>query len=292
MFSYIIKYFIDQGKSIRGVGIFMDVHIKEFYRQFSESSSNGHFHRVISLHEIKEISWSQVCELVPTINRGWYELSRLESKDRIAFSHDFWITKMPFHPKLDGLLINFFNSLDDIGIFITQKMFDSPYEAHLVYSLENDSGFFHGEQGATEKQLLELQKQFPENILPDDYLAFLQIHNGFGKSTDTGIIPSYLMNESYKKLQKMLNEHESLINYEAKTINPKALIPFYESFGLPCFQCFFDEWHPAQEMGNIYYSGLTHTISSCTGSESSPENLAFATFTDWLMFYLEPLQNL
>jgi hypothetical protein len=56
---------------------------------------------------------------------------------------------------------------------------------------------------------------------------------------------------------------------------------------MPFYQCFWAEWYPEQEMGNVYYSGESKTISDVFGSFSSSETMAFTTFTDWLMFYLE-----
>jgi hypothetical protein len=70
-------------------------------------------------------------------------------------------------------------------------------------------------------------------------------------------------------------------------VNPKSVIPFYESFGIPFYQCFWGEWYPQQEMGNVYFSHTTKTISDVGGTDSSAESMAFQTFVEWLMFYLE-----
>jgi hypothetical protein len=268
----------------------MDVHVKEYYCQFSKKHPNGHFHQVIALHERPELSYEELLKLIPEMNRGWYELAHLSPKDRIEFIRDFWISKLPYHPKLEKGIHDFFNSLDEVGVFITQKMFDSPYEAHLVYSLKNNNGFFHGEVGCTTVQLEELQQQFPDDLLPEDYLAFLQIHNGFCKSTDTGIIPAQAMAATSKKFQEFLSQCDPLLTPSGKTVDPQSLIPFYESFGLNCYHCFWADWYPEQEMGNVYYSGQTHSLSDCSSPESSPENLAFCTFSDWLLFYLEKVE--
>lgn len=267
----------------------MDVHALEYFCQFSENSDTGHFHRVIELSQNSGLSWDYLSDLAPSLCKGWYELSRLNTRDRIDFIRDYWISKIPFHPHYQEFISNFFNSLDDIDVFITQKMFDSPYEVNLVYSLKNDSGFYHGRPGATPGEIEELKKAFSSITFPDDYLLFLQIHNGFSKATDTGIIPSYNMSNAYEEFQRILNQQDALVSPEGSRVNPKSLIPYYESFGLPCYHCFWLDWYPSQEMGNIYYSGLTNTISSCRSSESSPENLAFPTFIDWLMFYLEKI---
>lgn len=270
----------------------MDHHIKEFYHQSADGSPSGNFHKVIPLHEAPEIDWTWVAKQAPQMCKGWFELAHISSRDRIDFTRDFWLTKMPYHAGLDDFVSRFFASLDDVGIFLTQQKFDDPFEPHLVYSIKGDNGFFSGSSPATEEQILELQKTFPGQMLPKDYLAFLQIHNGFCKTTDcTGIIRSAQMKGCYEQFQGMMAGQDPSIAGKTQTVNPKSLIPFYESFGMPFFQCFWTEWYPQEEMGNVYYSGLANTISPVTGSEPDPENMAFPTFTDWLIFYLERIES-
>jgi len=125
-------------------------------------------------------------------------------------------------------------------------------------------------------------------MLPSDYLAFLQIHDGFSKTTDsTGITPSNEMHKSYTQLQEIIQQHDPIVTKKGTAVDPSTLIPFYESFGMPYFQCFWAEWYPEEEMGNVYYSGALRTISDVYGGGLSTETMAFPTFTDWLMFYLE-----
>ncbi len=45
------------------------------------------------------------------------------------------------------------------------------------------------------------------------------------------------------------------------------------------------EWFPKSEAGNVYYSGIDNTI--CNYHNLDNCNLAFATFSDWLIFYLD-----
>lgn len=268
----------------------MDLHAVEYYSAYSEPGPHGHFHRVIPLHDEPMLNWVEVSKLAPRLSRGWYELAQLPTEDRIEFTRDFWLAKLPYRAHLTEFLVKFFGSLDDVGIFLTQQKYDDPFDVHLVYSLSQNSGFFHGECPAKEEEIINLQKDFPDYILPDDYLAFLQIHNGFAKLTDTGIIPSTKMKESYEVFQNLLQgEKEPITTYDGKVINPTSLIPFYESFGMPFFQCFWRDWYPDQEMGNVYYSGLAKTISPCKKKDDSDETMAFETFSDWLMFYLEKI---
>lgn len=274
----------------RKVKQYMDRHAGQYYHSYSEETPNGHFHRVVALHEEPVVDWEEASNLVPTLCRGWYELARLSVQDRIEFTREFWISKLPYHPKLTDFLIGFFDSLDDIGVFLIQKKYGDPFEVTMVYSLAGNSGFFHGEPPASEADIIQLQKEFPDYILPRDYLAFLQIHNGFAKQMDTGLIKSTLMKECYDKFQMILSEEDQLSTNKNKPVNPHALIPFYQSFNLPFFQCFWSEWYPEQEMGNVYYSGFDKTIFACVKKMDCDETMAFETFLDWLMFYLEKIE--
>lgn len=267
----------------------MDSHALEYYSPYSNDTPHGHFHRVITLQDELDLDWIIVKEMAPRLCRGWYELSRLSKQDRIDFTRDFWFSKLIYRPSLTQSLNNFFNSLDDISIFLLQVRNDESFEPQLVYSLAEDSGFFHGELPATESEIIALQKEFPDYILPSDYLSFLQIHNGFAKLTDTGIMKSTEMKKDYEAFQQMLSEADPIIKSDGNAVNPKSLIPFYKSFGMPFFQCFWAEWYPENEMGNVYYSGVTKTISDCTKTDYNIETMAFETFTDWLIFYLEKI---
>lgn len=269
----------------------MDQHAKKFYRQASDDFPKGHFYQVIPLHEKHGFDWTSLHELVPALPKGWYELASLGVSDRIEFLRDYWISRMPYHPKLPDFLTQFFNSIDDIGIFVVQQKFADPFEVHMIYSLKNEIGFYRGYPPASESAIVDLQNAFPGVIFPKDYLAFLQIHDGFCKTTDsTGITASKSVFEDYKKFVNMdVCKAENLKSNFQKLIDPKTLIPFYESFGMPFYQCFWTDWYPQDEMGNVYYSGNTCSISDVNCKDPSSETMAFPTFSDWLMFYLEKI---
>ena len=266
----------------------MDSHLKYYFRQSSEEEPHGNFHTVLSLHESPEFEWETLHQKIPSLPRGWYELSRLSSKDRIEFSRDFWLSQLPYRAELNSFLEKFFVSLDDVGILATQKKFDDPFEASLIYCLREEDGFFRGTPPIDPKGLEQLQALFAPYLPPNDYLAFLHIHDGFSKATDcTGIAPSKQMREKYEMFQQMLEQQDPIITSIGTTVDPKTLIPFYESFGMPFFQCFWAEWYPEQEMGNVYYSTKSKTISDLFTRGASSESMAFPTFVDWLTFYLE-----
>lgn len=268
----------------------MDHHIKDYYQATSEGTPRGNFHRVIPLHEKNEYKWNDIKSFAPEMPKGWFELAHLSSEDRIAFIKEFWISKLTSYPKLPNFLMNFFDHVDDIGIFLIQRKFDDPFECHLIYSLRNNGGFFKGLPPASEQDVLKLKQAYEGYILPEDFLSFLMIHDGFSKTTDTGIIRSQMMPASYASFQKKLAEQDSVLTNSGEQVNPKSLIPFYESFGMPFYQCFWAEWYPEYEMGNVYYSDTTKTISNVKCRDPCSENLAFPTFAEWLIFYLETIE--
>lgn len=270
----------------------MDEHAKDYYKQYSKKSPKGNFHTVIPLHESPDVDWGTFSKTVSNLPRGWFELCELPVKDRIQFSLDFWMLKIPYSPNR-AALVKFFDALDDIGVYIVQKKFDDPMDAEMVYSLSNNRGFYRGRVPATDKEILDLQKQYPNVILPADYLAFLQIHDGFCKTTDcTGITSINKLYQTYLEFQMLLESRTPVQTKSGEQVNPKSLIPFYTSFGMPFFQCFWAEWYPQQEMGNVYYSSSENTITDPSKRPSTGgEEMSFPTFTDWLMFYLERIET-
>lgn len=268
----------------------MDHHIKDFYQAAFEGTPRGNFHRVIALHENEEYKWDAVKKMAPDLPKGWFELARLPVEDRIVFTREYWLSKLTAYPKLNAFLLNFFTHLDDIGIFLIQRKFDDPFECHLIYSLRNDGGFFKGLPPAREQDILKLKQDFSAYNLPEDFFSFLMIHDGFSKTTDTGIIRSSNMLSSYEDFQKMLMAQDTITTNSGEPVNPKSLVPFYQSFGMPFFQCFWGEWYPENEMGNVYFSDTTKTISNVKCKDLCSENLAFPTFAEWLIFYLETIE--
>lgn len=269
----------------------MNKHVNEYFCQYSESSNQGNFHKVIAIQDAPDINWNTISLIAPNLSKGWFELCQLPTQDRLDFTFEFWLSKLPYYPKISQTLLKFFGALDDIGVFLSQKKYDDPFHVQMVYSLSEDRGFYRGMPNAREEDLLNLQKLFPEIILPKDYLAFLQIHNGFCKATDcTGITNTSTMNKLYTEFQTYLERQGEVTTKGGTPVNPRTLIPFYESFGMPYYQCFWNEWHPIQEMGNVYYSGADNTISNpLKKMTGSIEHMAFPTFSDWLAFYLEQI---
>ena len=140
---------------------------------------------------------------------------------------------------------------------------------------------FLGSSAATDAQIEEVKQLFPEYIFPADYIAFMQIHNGFWKTTDcTGMIKIENIPYAYHKFQELFSSStEPLRTSKGVAVDAKKLIPFYESFGMPFYQCFWAEWYPEEEMGNVYYSGNTSTISEVPEGEPGPDSLRFQPFS-------------
>ena len=267
----------------------MDQHALEYYTSYSQGHPNTCFHRVIALHEEPMIDWEEAVFIVPTLTTGWYELAQFPSRERIEFTRDFWSSRLTYAPEFIQACNNFFNTVDDIGIFLTQRCTGEPFIPELVYSLKNNSGFFHGNLPITPEELDSLKKEFGKTLLPSDFLDFLTIHNGFAKHPDFGIIRSRELLSTAQSLHVFLEAEELLQTSSGHLLNPKSLIPFYKSFNMPAYQCFCTEWYPADEMGNIFYSAITHSISDFEQKEAALTTLAFDTFTNWLLFYLEQI---
>lgn len=254
----------------------------------SDDSPQGHFHKVIALHEAPDLDCETLCQLVPDLSKGWYELAVLDTKDRIEFVRDYWLDQLPYQQGFSEFIVRFFNQVDDIGIYITQKKFDDPFEASIIYSLRGDNGFYRGGSPASDERINHLQNAFPGAMFPADYISFLRIHDGFWKTTDcTGLTRTSAMPRLNRDFQERLGETTQVLTSDGKEVDPTSLIAFYESFGLPFYQCFWKDWYPEGEMGNVYFSGNNNTILFSEEGSNKGENMAFPTFLDWLTFYLE-----
>lgn len=264
----------------------MDRHVREYYGRAMEASRKGLFHSVIPLHEVSA-EWPEATARAPSLPRGWFELARLQGNDRLEFTRDYWLSQLPYHPRLAEALYSFFGELDDIGIFLVQRQESGPCEAEMVYSLADDRGFFQGKPSATEEEIALLAEAFPSLLFPADYLAFLRIHNGFKKYLDTGIYSGEEVTRNYEVLQGILHEKGPLIA-SGESVNPQSLVPFYEASDQPCYQCFWTDWYPQDEVGNVTYSGVTHTLSD--RDEVWERTLSFPSFVDWLLHYVQAVE--
>ena len=203
--------------------------------------------------------------------QGWHELMHLKPSDRIEFVRDFWLATLPYTPHISDFFHEFFASLDDIAVYVVGS------RAMMVYSLSDNATFFIGNPpfvGTVET----------EEKLPEGYLQFFKIHNGFHKVHDTGIIPA----ESLKQVTLAFREKVALLEIKShgELVDPKTLFPFYHSFTTENYQCFYNQYYADGEMGNIYCSLEDRIISESFHSA----DLSFPTFEDWLIFYLEVIE--
>lgn len=241
--------------------------IQQFY-------ASGAFKEVIPL---EKLDWEEASKKAPLLPRGWYELSRVKAQDRVEFTRDFWLDRLPYHPSAHPQIYDFFEGLDDVGVVITQTK-EEEMKPELVYSFMDNSSFFRGKEPAKDVDLDELKNEIGTR-LPRDFLSFVRIHNGFGKLSDTGVMPIDEISSARRRVMDLVIQAP-----EPMPVDAGSLIPFYEAFG---FQCFYTDWYPGNEMGNVYLSGIDYTISDTTDKNEWTENLAFPTFMQWLCTYLQ-----
>ncbi len=269
----------------------MNSHVIRYFRKYSEEDIPLHlFHDVIPLHETADVDWTQLSKMTPHLPKGWIELSRLKTEDRIEFTREFWLKTIPYEAKAYEFFQKFFSRLDDVGVFVTQAFFDSPYECEFVYSLRNESCFFHGRPPSSEDEVDQVITDY-KGMLPEDFLTFLYIHDGFSKNNDAGMIPVRSIQFHFQKIVDSVKNQNRPILCGGQVVDPSDLIPFYDSYGRGNYQCFYANWDTGQGSGNVYYSKIEHAISNYLDKDHAQENLAFSTFLEWLMFYLETIES-
>lgn len=259
----------------------------DFYKKAEKE--NERFSDVLFLVDEK-LSFDEVQNICSECSRGWYELCKLTVSDRLEFIQEFWLKTLPFHPKFPKSLQDFFSNVDDIGVFLIKKEADEKYQPELVYSLKENASFFRGLPSSNEKAIQRLMAEF-DQLLPNDYIAFFRIHNGFAKTYDTGLIKLENMKEFYDQFCGFMKDQEKTIFCDGKTVDPELLIPFFENFGLHSYQCFHKDWYPSSQMGTVYYSGIEGVISDYSNRKEDAESLAFETYLDWLAYYLKGMKT-
>ncbi|HEY4255502.1 MAG TPA: SMI1/KNR4 family protein [Chlamydiales bacterium] len=253
--------------------------MNEQVRQFFRTEGESHFNQVQLLSEEKGLQWEQIQKT--GISRAWFELSQLSVEDRIHFTSEFWLSRLPFHPIATPQIEEFFHELDDVVVALTRQTNEEPWRAELVYSLADNSCFFRGLVPANEKEIQEIQRRLSVH-LPRDFLAFLHLHDGFGKLTELGLFP---LKELEENRRRIINK----VLLAEKPMDPYQLYPFYEDFGLEAFQCFHGDWYPGSEMGNVYFSGIDYTVSDVKERTCWAEQSAYPTFLEWLGDFLQGL---
>lgn len=254
-------------------------------REFFGKSKENPFKEVLFLSEEEGVKWEEVLKMAPDLPKAWFELSRISAKDRVDFTRDFWLDRIPYHPNAHPEIFEFFEELDDIAVVITRGK-DEMRSCELVYSLQDNSCFFRGRPPCKDEDINELRNEINVS-LPLDFLSFARIHNGFGKLSEMGMIEVQDIAHSRRRVMDLLMQTEKRVKSGNMDVDPGALIPFYESLGLSSFQCFFTDWYPGSEMGNVYLSGIDYTVSDVSDKKAWMENLAFPTFSEWLTHYLQ-----
>ena len=248
---------------------------------------DANFEEVLVLSEGPARDWSEIERLAPNLPRGWFELSRVPSEDRVEFSRAFWLKRLPFNVKAHAAISDFFSSLDDVGVVLTKKK--DVWTPQLVYSFMDNSCFFRGLPPASESQIEELKEEL-DFAFPNDWISFAKIHNGFGKLSELDVLQMDEIPTARRKVMEMLIKAPQAVKSGEKVIDPSSLVPFFEASGLSSFQCFYADWYPGNEMGNVYFSGIDFTVSDASRREAWGDNGAFPTFLEWLASYLEGME--
>jgi hypothetical protein len=264
----------------------MNRQIQEFFRV--DGGSEPHFQAVRFLTVETVLSWAEAEKM--GVPRGWFELSRISVENRIEFLKDFWLKNISFHPQATQAIEQFFAKLDDIVVLVCRQTTEDPWRSELVYSLSDGAAFFRGLVPATDEEIAAAKKGL-ELDLPKDYWSFSKIHNGFGRLSELGLLPIETLSEARSHLIRSIVESDKLLRMDGMNMDAYSLFPFYEEYGMGCFQCFNGQWYPGSEMGNVHFSGIDYTVSDILERREWAENLAFPTFVEWLAAFLEGINS-
>jgi len=197
-------------------------------------------------HNHPELQWEAASALTPSLSKGWFELSKLDGAIRLEFIRDYWINALPNFPHVFAFLDRFFAGVKEVGIVGHQG------DVYMTYECKH--AFFMGGLPLVDREIEALKRQF-DFPLPQDYLQFFRIHNGFSKSEDLGVLPSHSL--------KMADSGEHF--------------PFYRASKPEIYQCFKND----EEVSN--------SCCSLEGGKifATEERNSFHSFLDWLNAYME-----
>lgn len=252
----------------------MNGQIREFLRKFNQV-------RVLS--EEPGLCWEEASSLA--VSRPWFELSRVSAEDRVEFTKDFWLSRLPLHLSATPAIEEFFRKVGDVVVISARQTNEEPWRPELIYSLADNSSFFRGLGAATQHEIEELLEQF--NVrLPRDYCSFFSLHNGFGKLSETGLLRLGELTHVRERVIERILESPQPLRFQDAWFDPHSLFPFYEEYGLESFQCFNADWYPGSEMGNVHFSTIDWSLSDVTERAAWAEELAYPTFLEWLADFL------
>lgn len=231
---------------------------------------------VTFLTEEKGLTWQEAERTCPRLPKGWFELSRLDPMVRQEFLRDYWINALTYSPQVFAFVDRFFSRVEETAIVALKG------GVFLVYSLKE--GLFLGGPPLIDAKMESVVQQldFP---LPRDFSTFFRIHDGFFKGGDTGVFSSGVLVEEGQRFRD-LNQSLKMGN---QTLTTAGLLPFYRSFGLDVYQCFYQDWYPDGGVGNVLCSLSEGTVSDYRTKEAGQSSLAFPSFMEWLMFYMEEI---
>ena len=181
----------------------MNRSISDFFEAFSD---------VISIHET-HLCYEMVTEKVPSFLRGWFELMKLDSRVKFEFFRDYWLNTLAYTPQAYDAITHFFSRIEDFTVYLTKREKDESYVASLIYCMKEEADFFLGGLPLGEKQIDQLTKKynFP---FPTDYLDFFRIHNGFCRSKDEGLVPTFKMRKELEKQPKIFPFYTGYDSYQ------------------------------------------------------------------------------
>lgn len=223
------------------------------------------------------LDWPQARQSYPCLPKGWFELSRLEGQVRQEFLRDYWINALPYSPQLYAFIDRFFSRVLETAVVSSKR------GVFMVYALKGN--LMMGGPPLKDEEIKGIVSQI-DFSLSEHFLQFFRIHDGFFRAGDTGIFSSSVLVEEGERFRN-LNQTLKMGNH---TLTTASLLPFYRSFGLDVYQCFYQDWYPDREVGNILCSLTERTVSDYRSKDERERGLAFPGFLEWLMFYMEDIE--
>jgi len=104
----------------------------------------------------------------------YYQISQLPMNIRKEFLLDFWFNALPSSAHVRAMVEKFFAEVEEVEVDFSQKL------PKLIYHTTQGNSCYEGFPPLKNNELDSLVKEI-EFQLPDDFLKFFRVHNGFKK---------------------------------------------------------------------------------------------------------------
>lgn len=241
-----------------------------------------------SLNARPHFTWEELLSFFPSsppfsVPRIWFDVSKLTQQVGKKFLQDLWLNAFPYLPKLYEAIMRFFSRIERVEVCLGKhRTGRQEYGIFLIYAMRDSQEVRWGGPPLLERSIVQWQQHFPVD-LPEEFLSFFRIHNGFSKNREEGILRADQLLPEHQKLTALQEKcgDTGKGSSEWRTLS-NVLFPFYrfgQGNGCQCFD--------VKERNDEGRADLLCVTTARDGIPCEEESERALPFVDWLIHYLD-----